>query len=427
MKENSLLNKPIVLSLLFMLVLFAISFGFDGMLHLLKVDSNIAIIPITWTISAIIFGIIYTKINKELFSQKQKIKIALYSVSILLFLFLAIMTFLLDFINATPFHLVVGLLSMILPTLLIIVSGACIYPALDLGCSIANDNKSENTLKLCINNCLVIALLFVLGIGLYKFNDVVLNAIKPHVLAFMENKGYIKKIKPFKIEVKRFKDKTSISGLDFITTTNYANPKLSYYYYIPKKIKKSKTKQFPFLIVTPSTIESGQEAVTQQFKDFAQQSGFVIIAPSFVEDSKNLDSETSYEYPAAWAGKAFNNVIADFSAKQHIYSKGLYFFGMSTGAQFAERYSLLYPNSVIACFLCAPDNVSLPKSKQKTKFIITVGNKDTPKRRSNAFHFYESAKAIGIDIKYKEYDIGHGLSPEQIRDSILFFEHMRKN
>jgi len=216
MEKNNFLNKPSVLSLLFMVVLFCISFSFDILFHFFKVNPSVVFLPFSWVISALIVGIIYTKINKELLSKKNKIKIAIYSLSVLLIFFLSVMTFMLGLFNTTHFHLIVRILSLIFPTLLIIISGACIYPALDLGCKIANTNKSENIDKSKLQDCLLIIFFIVLGMFFYRFNDTALNAIKPTVLKYMEHKGYIRKIKPVQIKTKH-------------NNTNY----------IPKSTKKS--------------------------------------------------------------------------------------------------------------------------------------------------------------------------------------------
>ena len=156
-------------------------------------------------------------------------------------------------------------------------------------------------------------------------------------------------------------------------------------------------------------------------KEFAQKEGFIIIAPSFQEDTDNWKKHTSYQYPAAWSGEALNKILNDFITKQKIYSKGLYLYGFSAGSQFSERYSLLYPNYVLACAVQAPGGVTLPVSKQKTKFFISVGTQDLDIRKQEATAFYTSAKNLGIDVQFKQYNCGHELILEQIKDSIDFF------
>lgn len=217
---------------------------------------------------------------------------------------------------------------------------------------------------------------------------------------------------------------TEISGIDSITTDNYANTTLQYYYYVPMKVKKSKIKAASFLVMIPGLSGNGQDFVSQPFKDFAQAEGFVIISPSFKEDSKNWDSQTSYQYPAAWSGKALNKILNDFISKQDIASQGLYLLGFSAGAQFTERYSLLYPNYVIAASVNSPGGITEPVTYQKTKFLITVGSSDLDVRKETAVEFYETAKKFGIEVKAKKYDLGHAFMQEQVIDSIAFFKNV---
>lgn len=216
-----------------------------------------------------------------------------------------------------------------------------------------------------------------------------------------------------------------ISGRGCVHTDNYANINLEYYYYIPSSVKNSSSKAAPFLVMVPGLSGDGEGFVSPEFRNFAQQYGFVIIAPSFREDSANFEKCQSYQYPAAWSGKAFNQILNDFIDKQHIISQGLYMFGFSAGAQFVERYSLLYPNYVTACMPNAPGSVTLPESYKKTKFFIAVGAQDEDFRRKAAIDFYNKAKSLGINVKYKQYNVGHGLSAEQINDGIEFFKSVR--
>lgn len=217
---------------------------------------------------------------------------------------------------------------------------------------------------------------------------------------------------------------TEISGTNSVTTDNYANTTLEYYYYIPIQLKKNKTKTAPFLVMVPGLSGSGQGFVSQPFKDFAQAEGFVIIAPTFKFDDKYLDSGTSYQYPAAWSGKALNKILNDFISKQDIASQGLYLLGFSAGAQFSERYSLLYPNYVIAASINAPGCVTLPVAYQKTKFVISVGSKDESFRKKAAADFYNASNQLGIDVHLNNYDCGHCLSEGEINDSIAFFRNV---
>lgn len=212
------------------------------------------------------------------------------------------------------------------------------------------------------------------------------------------------------------------SGIGSIYTNNYANRTLEYYYYFPSNLKY---KTAPFLIMVPGLSGKGQDFVFQEFKNFAQSQGFVIIAPSFQEDDANWDNQTSYQYPAAWSGNALNAILNNFMSAHYISSNGIYLYGFSAGAQFAERYSLLHPNSVNACAIHAPGGVTMPGSYQKTKFFISVGAQDEDYRKQTASDFYSKAKSLGIRAQYKQYNCSHMVPGEQIRDSIEFFKQSR--
>lgn len=213
-----------------------------------------------------------------------------------------------------------------------------------------------------------------------------------------------------------------ISGTGSVSTDNYANRTLQYYYSFPSNLKY---KTAPFLVMVPGLGGNGKDVVTPEMMDLSQNLGFVIIAPTFKEDSDNYETRTSYQYPAAWSGKALNSILNDFVSKQNVYSGGLYMYGFSAGAQFVERYSLLYPNYVTACVIHAAGSVTLPTSFQKTKFFISVGTQDENFRKETANDFYTQAKKLGIRVQYKQYNYGHMIPAEQMDDSAEFFKNVR--
>jgi len=199
---------------------------------------------------------------------------------------------------------------------------------------------------------------------------------------------------------------------------------LEYYYYIPKKIAKSAT--VPFLVMVPGLSGRGQDFVNQQFKDFAKKEGFVIISPSFIEDTKNWESATSYQYPKAWSGQALNNILNSFVSKQNIHASTLYMLGFSAGAQFVSRYALLYPYYVTVCAFNAAGGTDDPLKYQATKFYVAVGTQDEAIRKQNAQKFYDLARQQGIDVTFKEYEnVGHALSAEEINDELAFFSRIQ--
>ncbi len=214
------------------------------------------------------------------------------------------------------------------------------------------------------------------------------------------------------------------SGIDSITTTNYANPTLEYYYYIPKSIVKDTTA--PYLIMVTGLSGKGQDFVSQQFKDFAKKEGLLIIAPSFIFDDKNFDDGKSYQYPDVWSGAAFNNLLRTFDAKHNIEPSDVYMFGFSAGAQFVSRYATIYPNYVKACVFNSAGGTYNPTQYNSTKFYVAIGTQDTDGRKKIASDFYNSAIQQHIYALYKEYPIRHELSQDEINDELLFI-HQVKN
>lgn len=221
--------------------------------------------------------------------------------------------------------------------------------------------------------------------------------------------------------------KDAISGTDSITTSNYANQTLSYFYYIPQNVMQNKQARHPYLILVPDLSTRGEDFTTQVFKDFANQNNFVIISPSFVFDQKNWQNKTSYQYPAVWSGQAMNDILNSFDTKQGLKPSRIYMLGFSAGAQFALRYSLLYPDYITACVIIAAGEVDMPTKYQATKFLISVGDQDEQDRINKARDFYYAADAQKIDIYYKEYkSIAHQLSDEEINDAFTMFSKINE-
>lgn len=219
----------------------------------------------------------------------------------------------------------------------------------------------------------------------------------------------------------------SKAGTDSIATSNYANPSLNYYYYIPKKVANNNIRKAPFLIMVPGLSGSGEGFVSQPFKDFAKREGFVIIAPTFIEDSNNWESRTSYQYPSAWSGQAMNKIINQFAAKENLAPDGVYMLGFSAGAQFVSRYSLLYPNFVTACAVNSAGGIDDPMQYQNTKIYVVIGTNDEDVRKQTAQKFYNSAKQKGIEITYKEYNIGYEYTQEEANDELAFFMKVKND
>lgn len=140
-----------------------------------------------------------------------------------------------------------------------------------------------------------------------------------------------------------------LEGIGSISTDNYANTTLEYYYHVPPHMSNGPQEPCPVLVLVPGLSGRGEQFVSQQFKEFAQKEGFLIVSPSFVWDSGNWDSQQSYQYPSVWSGEALLEIIDQFEARNNLSTSAMYLFGFSAGAQFALRFCLWNPAQCVAC------------------------------------------------------------------------------
>ena len=219
-------------------------------------------------------------------------------------------------------------------------------------------------------------------------------------------------------------DTDFIDGIDAIQTDNYANSRLEYYYYIPATVVKDRQTPHPILVMIPGLSSRGEQFASQEFKEFARKENLLIVAPSFVYDEANWASEQSYQYPAVWSGQALLAITSYVTEKYQVSTSKMYLFGFSAGAQFALRFCLWRPELCMACAAHAGGGIVIPEKKVNAKFFVTVGSQDSI-RVDKAATFYESAQELGIDVVYKEYNIGHTLTQAQIKDSLDFFRSVK--
>lgn|GEM_PF-2355295 len=220
------------------------------------------------------------------------------------------------------------------------------------------------------------------------------------------------------------KGANATEGIDYITTNNSTNSRLKYYYYIPNKLLNNTAYSFPVMVVVPGLSGDGQVFTSDIFKDFAEKEGFAIISPTFVFDENDFNHEESYQYPAAWSGDALIAMINNLPGKG-INPEKLYLFGFSAGAQFSLRFTLLHPDLVKACASHGNGARIIPNMQNTVNYFITVGTSDDPYRIDNARIFYNEAKELNMMALYKEYNIGHEISTDQINDSLEFFRQSK--
>lgn len=221
-----------------------------------------------------------------------------------------------------------------------------------------------------------------------------------------------------------------VDGIGSIQTENYANLNLEYYYYIPANVVEDGEEFYPvqasvtFFIAVPWINGRGESFVSTDMKEFADEEGFVIVAPSFVYDEANWDAKQSYQYPAVWSGDALLEIIDQVEQQHNLIASDLYLFGFSAGAQFALRFCLWAPYLCKACAAHGSGGTVTPNRYVDVAFFVTVGSSDTD-RISKAQSFCDAAESYGIDVTYKEYsNVGHTLTQAQVDDSLDFFRNL---
>ena len=215
-----------------------------------------------------------------------------------------------------------------------------------------------------------------------------------------------------------------VQGSDFVETQNYANRRLQFFYYLPSRVVRDKQSSHPVLVCIPGLSGRGRSFVSSVFKDFAEEEGFIIVAPSFVWDKANWSKRSSYQYPSAWSGRALIAILSRLRERHGLGTSGLYLYGFSAGAQFALRFALWKPQLCVACAAHASGGTVIAKHRVRVKFRVTVGKRDRTRiTRAEAFH--ASAKRCGIDVTYVQYEGGHNLPRAQIEDSLRFFREVK--
>lgn len=215
----------------------------------------------------------------------------------------------------------------------------------------------------------------------------------------------------------------SVQGSGYINTDNYANQTLKFFYYIPKDVILNRQKTYPALILVPGLSYSGEQFASFEFKKFARDNKFVIIAPTFIFDERNWNSERSYQYPSAWSGDALVRIVQKFERLNNLGISKLYLYGFSAGAQFAQRFALYRPDMCAACAVYAGGSYDMPTRNVGVKFYLGVGNEDTT-RIPPAQNFSSQAKKLGISVVYKVYQGGHFLPSQYVEDTLQFFKNI---
>ena len=183
----------------------------------------------------------------------------------------------------------------------------------------------------------------------------------------------------------------------------------------------------PVLVGLPGYNGSGAAYMTAEWREIADEKRYVILAPSFRSPDADFDRQASYHYPKVWSARALDAMLQQISENPGVDVTHVYMYGFSAGAQFAHRYALLRPNTVVAAAVHSAGGFTFPSTYVPTRFFITVGQLDAD-RMKGAFAFVEKAQAKGITAELRVWpDVGHGMTPEHVPASLAFFDQSRES
>jgi poly(3-hydroxybutyrate) depolymerase len=211
------------------------------------------------------------------------------------------------------------------------------------------------------------------------------------------------------------------SGLGSITTRNYANRQLEYFYYFPTRLCGQPRIPHPVLVIVPGLSGRVRNVDPGTWGKAARDNGWIILSPHFHFDRLNWETATSYQFPAAWSGRALLDIMDDFSSRCHLKLGPCYLHGTSAGAQFVVRFALWRPAMCRAVAAHAGGGTVTPQHYVPVSFFITIGRNDLSRRRQFDW-FLQKAAEKGIAIRSKIYPGGHTQPPEQLQDAIRFFQ-----
>jgi hypothetical protein len=212
-----------------------------------------------------------------------------------------------------------------------------------------------------------------------------------------------------------------VSGLASISTTNYANPKLDYFFYFPARLLKRPLVPHPVLVLVPGLSGRITRVNPATWGKAARDNGWIILSPHFIFDERNWETAKSYQFPELWSGRALLDIMKDFSRRQHLTLGRSYLHGVSAGAQFVVRFALWRPDLCLAVSAHAGGGTITPKEFIPVRFFVSIGLLDSTRRRQ--FDWFRSkASELGISVRSMFYEGGHGSPAAQILDSIRFFQ-----
>lgn len=137
--------------------------------------------------------------------------------------------------------------------------------------------------------------------------------------------------------------------------------RFSYCAYIPSHFAETDPSKHPLLVVIHGTERSAQ-LYRDEFKDFAESTGAVILAPLFpagIGEPGELNSYKMIKYRDIRFDRVLLAMIEEFTGQYGISDEKFLLFGFSGGGQFVHRFYYLHPGRLLGVSVAAPGNVTL--------------------------------------------------------------------
>ncbi|QWU16960.1 hypothetical protein SAMN04487895_110121 [Paenibacillus sophorae] len=147
-------------------------------------------------------------------------------------------------------------------------------------------------------------------------------------------------------------------------TTLYAcqfDQRFSYCAYVPDCYDGEQPGNHPFVVLIHGTDRTAQK-YRDGFKEFAEATGAIILAPLFpagIIDPEELNAYKFIESHEIRYDEILLAMIKEFSGKYGVACDKFLLFGFSGGAQFVHRFYYLHPERLHGVSVASPGNVTL--------------------------------------------------------------------
>lgn len=137
-------------------------------------------------------------------------------------------------------------------------------------------------------------------------------------------------------------------------------PSLSYYLYLPKKLRQPAR-----LFVTVHGISRNAREHAKRFAPYAEEEGVILIAPAFKRKLFPGYQRLNENEAGLSPDSALDQIVEEVRLMTGNPDSKLYLFGFSGGGQFVHRYLMRYPQRVAKAAIGAAGWYTFPDSKVK--------------------------------------------------------------